>query len=102
MFENEIEELRSDNKGYKEQNTKLISKLEETEVKNDEMVIQDKKNVAIMQKMQFDIDELTQQLEVSNTARATLRDSIQESNEKLIEMEEQVYKYKSKSHELIQ
>ena len=102
MFENEIEELRSDNKGYKEQNTKLISKLEKTEVKNDEMVIQDKKNVAIMQKMQFDIDELTQQLEVSNTARATLRDSIQESNEKLIEMEEQVYKYKSKSHELIQ
>ena len=102
MFENEIQELRSDNKGYKEQNTKLISKLEKTEVKNDEMVIQDKKNVAIMQKMQFDIDELTQQLEVSNTARATLRDSIQESNEKLIEMEEQVYKYKSKSHELIQ
>ena len=102
MFENEIEELRSDNKGYKEQNTKLKSKLEKTEVKNDEMVIQDKKNVAIMQKMQFDIDELTQQLEVSNTARATLRDSIQESNEKLIEMEEQVYKYKSKSHELIQ
>ena len=102
MFENEIEELRSDNKGYKEQNSKLISKLEKTEVKNDEMVIQDKKNVAIMQKMQFDIDELTQQLEVSNTARATLRDSIQESNEKLIEMEEQVYKYKSKSHELIQ
>lgn len=39
MFENEIEELRSDNKGYKEQNTKLISKLEKTEVKNDEMVI---------------------------------------------------------------
>ena len=102
MFENEIQELRSDNKGYKEQNTKLKSKLEVTEVKNDEMVIQDKKNVAIMQKMQFDIDELTQQLEVSNTARATLRDSIQESNEKLIEMEEQVYKYKSKSHELIQ
>lgn len=101
MFENEIEEKIAEHDKVKTENEQLYADLKESQTRVDDLLVQDKKQSAIMTKMQFDIDELNQQLETANAARALLREQMQESNDKLIEMEEEVYKFKSKSHEMM-
>lgn len=60
-----------------------------------------KKFQAIADKLQFDIDELSQQVEQADAARTGLREQLQESNEKMITLEEDLYEQKQVNRDLV-
>ena len=97
-----LQKAQSDLEEKEQANQDLQDKVSNLEKTNSGSNFNEKKLKDLIRALEFQVDELMEQLETADNSRKKIKNEFQDANEKIISLEEQLYESKTIQNELLE